>query len=202
MYRTTTTNLQARLVRIPFIELPPTFRDAVSVCRHLRIRYLWIDSLCIIQDSTADWKHESSTMADVYSRSTLTIADDWSTNPNGGCFYSNRSSIRIDTEDVVCVQSTLSDGRRSSLYFCDHHKEPNLESIEENALSKRAWAFQERLLSPRILHFTQKQLFWECREAFYAEDLVPRNHGSVKPGFVLKMRGWPNIKSKLHVWCT
>jgi hypothetical protein len=77
-----------------------------------------------------------------------------------------------------------------------------LESIEENALSGRAWAFQERLLSPRILHFTQKQLFWECRTSFCAEDLVPRDHGSAKPGLVLQVRAMPNMELKLYVWCT
>jgi hypothetical protein len=79
---------------------------------------------------------------------------------------------------------------------------PNLESLETDPLTERAWAYQERALSPRILHFTQSQLFWECRRSFCGEDLVPRDHGSVRPAIVLRLRALSNIESKIHVWCT
>jgi hypothetical protein len=59
--------------RINVNALPPTFRDAIATTRAMNIRYLWIDSLCIIQNSLADWTRESSKMWDVYRNSHLTI---------------------------------------------------------------------------------------------------------------------------------
>jgi hypothetical protein len=67
--------------------VPKTFRDAVSITRTLKIEYLWIDSLCIIQDDKSDWKSESAKMADVYSRSYLTIAATGSATSLGGCLF-------------------------------------------------------------------------------------------------------------------
>lgn len=58
---------------IPWELLPTTFRDAIQVTKGLGIRYLWIDSLCIIQDDDVDWKEESSKMASIYQNSFLTI---------------------------------------------------------------------------------------------------------------------------------
>ena len=68
-----TTNVEAMKTQIHEEDLTPNFRDAVAVCRHLDLRYLWIDSLCIIQDSAEDWLHESSRMHSVYSNSALNI---------------------------------------------------------------------------------------------------------------------------------
>jgi hypothetical protein len=71
---TTIHNIQARKENLSMDTLPPTFRDAVVLTRALNIRYLWIDSLCIIQDDIGDWELESSKMATVYSNSYLNIA--------------------------------------------------------------------------------------------------------------------------------
>jgi hypothetical protein len=141
-------------------------------------------------------------MANVYSNCILTIAADGSSNSHDGCFYSHPSPVGLDTKEAVCVKSILSDGRASSIWIHSMHYNPNLESLETDPLARRAWAYQERALSPRILHFTQRQLFWECRRAFCGEDLVPRDHGSVQPVFVLQMRAQSDIISKIHVWCT
>lgn len=53
--RTVAGNLESLKVKIPESQLNKTFLDAIEVCRHLGVRYLWIDSLCIIQDSLEDW---------------------------------------------------------------------------------------------------------------------------------------------------
>jgi hypothetical protein len=71
---TTTINLQAHKSAIDFSTLPQTLKDAIVVVRWLGIEYIWIDCLCILQDSKADWEHESARMADVYSNAHLTIA--------------------------------------------------------------------------------------------------------------------------------
>jgi hypothetical protein len=66
--------------------LPATFRDAVEICRKLHITYLWIDSLCIIQDNNDDWRIQAASMADIYENSRITIAASAAKNPTEGCF--------------------------------------------------------------------------------------------------------------------
>src|SRR5256885_16010047 len=58
---------------IPFSHFPKTFQHAILICRGLGVNYLWIDSLCIIQDSEEDWALQSARMTDVYSNSWLKI---------------------------------------------------------------------------------------------------------------------------------
>ncbi|KAN0077636.1 Heterokaryon incompatibility protein (HET) domain containing protein [Elaphomyces granulatus] len=60
--RTTKDKLKDYKQHIEFSELPQTFQDAVTVAREIGIEYLWIDSLCIIQDDSGDWKEESQKM--------------------------------------------------------------------------------------------------------------------------------------------
>ncbi|KAK5165413.1 uncharacterized protein LTR77_008942 [Saxophila tyrrhenica] len=72
--------------RIAFSDLPQTFRDAVQLTRRLDVQYVWIDSLCIIQDSREDWLDQAAVMADIYQRSWLNIAATKASNPHGGLF--------------------------------------------------------------------------------------------------------------------
>ncbi|KAF2018004.1 HET-domain-containing protein [Aaosphaeria arxii CBS 175.79] len=62
----TTENLADRLADITFHSLSPVMQDAVVATRKLGIRYLWIDALCIIQNSPEDWETQSSKMGDIY----------------------------------------------------------------------------------------------------------------------------------------
>lgn len=66
--------------------LSQTFRDAITITRQLNIRYLWIDSLCIIQDDLRDWEFESANMSSIYRSSILTIAAAATVDSVGGCF--------------------------------------------------------------------------------------------------------------------
>jgi hypothetical protein len=86
MLKLTLANLDAFLQEIPMTDLPPTFRDAFDVTRKLGIRYLWIDSLCIVQDSDSDWRAESSVMGEIYGRSLCNLAAPGSSRTYGGLF--------------------------------------------------------------------------------------------------------------------
>nr|ABC46542.1 HET domain protein pin-c3 [Neurospora crassa] len=81
---TTKANLSQRMERIPFIELPRTFQDAIEMTRKLGHRYLWIDSLCIVQDDEQDWAREASLMAKVYSHASCTLSALSSHDSSGG----------------------------------------------------------------------------------------------------------------------
>ena len=67
--------------------MPKTFRDAVDCAHRLGVRYVWIDSLCIIQDSNEDWLHQSSLMAEIYAMALLNIAATSSANAEEGLFH-------------------------------------------------------------------------------------------------------------------
>jgi hypothetical protein len=114
-YQAAKSTLRDLVDRIRYTDLPSTYCDAISVCRSLGVRYLWIDSLCIIQDSKEDWARESANMAYIYSNSHLTISADWSPNSEGGCYKVNRlpQGIRINSGTAIHVTSVLSDGKRS-----------------------------------------------------------------------------------------
>jgi hypothetical protein len=83
---TTRTNLQAHKREIPLNSLPKTFRDAVLLTKRFGIAYIWIDSLCIVQDDNNDWKIESAKMERIYREAQLTIAATRSSSGAGGLY--------------------------------------------------------------------------------------------------------------------
>lgn len=89
-------------------DIPQTFKDAVIICRSLGIEYLWIDSLCIIQNDTADWEHEASRMSDLYTNSYFTISALHSADDSEGCFPSLARKAKdkpypFVSPDVTCT---------------------------------------------------------------------------------------------------
>ncbi|KAM0801613.1 heterokaryon incompatibility protein-domain-containing protein [Usnea florida] len=140
--------------------LPKTFQDAVAVAQWFEIRYLWIDSLCILQDSKEDWVKESATMRSVYSHSIMNISATGAVDPSIGCFLDRQS------DNIRPFSALVSDSEFEHICWDDNFWRVN---ISEASLSKRAWAFQERLLSPRILHFGAIQMAWECMESASCE---------------------------------
>lgn len=154
MIKTEHASLQSRKKGIEWETLPKTFQDAIVLVRHLGLRYLWIDSLCIIQDDKADWEKESATMASIYTNSILTIAATKSAGSDGGCFSHVPNNGR--THKIMGLDK---DGVNFVVYV-----RPQVSNWEKSPLPlySRAWCFQERILSPRILHFEHNELKWEC----------------------------------------
>lgn len=118
-------------------DLPLTFKHAIEITKRLGYRYLWIDSLCIVQDSPEDWKTESLTMTTVYRNSTLTISALWGSDSHTGCFV-KRSPFAIFPCRIV----------KTSRYefFALPSGQLNSSSDSCGPLLKRAWVLQERLL--------------------------------------------------------
>ena len=165
---------------IELAKLPKTFQDAVAVSQWFNIRYLWIDSLCIFQDSKEDWAKESVTMRSVYSHSIMNISATGAIDPSIGCFL-DRNADHLRPFSVFVSYSKKE-------YFCfdaDFWR----ANISDAPLSKRAWAFQERLLSPRILHFGSTQMSWECME-FSSCETFPEGVRETMPqlGFFFEKR--------------
>jgi hypothetical protein len=149
-------------------DLPPTFQDAVKLVRALGIQYIWIDSLCIVQDDEKEWRQEASRMGDIYGSSYLTIAATAAIDSSKGIFSRRPGSLRIANTDVF-VRKKI-----------DHtvFKMPVLDALTEVGdgigshkypLFQRGWCLQERLLSNRILHFTSDEMVWQCRSCDQCE---------------------------------
>ncbi|KAG8530523.1 uncharacterized protein KY384_005026 [Bacidia gigantensis] len=186
VFKTTSHNIQERLREFEFTQLPPTFRDAIVLTTKLGVRYLWIDSLCIIQDSKEDWNHEASMMGEIYSNSYCTLAATSSVDSNGGLLCSRDPKTSSSCILVYPSETGTSEG------IIIHPALP-ISTFEESALKqepllKRAWTLQERDLSPRTLHFLSNQILWECRnqkamesdpqKAFSKSLLAPLNGAS------------------------
>lgn len=146
---------------IDYDDLPRTFQDAVTTARKLGIRYIWIDSLCIIQDDPADWEAESKRMEDVFSSAYCTIVASCAKGTTDG-FLKSRPTRQYVTVNI---------DREAPLYICEaiddfHH------DVEEGELNKRGWVLQERALSHRSIYFTENQSYWECGEGVRCETLT------------------------------
>ena len=164
----TLANLQSG---IGLADLPRTFADAVKITYKFGIRYLWIDSLCIIQDDEEDWRRESASMAMVYKNSWLNIAATGSQNPSGGCFFTRELAV---VEPVVISISWGLDSQQENQQPTESlciDTELWKSAIDRSPLGGRGWVVQERFLSPRQIHFGSQQLFWECREQTACEIL-------------------------------
>ncbi|KAL8919614.1 MAG: hypothetical protein Q9172_004917 [Xanthocarpia lactea] len=142
---------------IDMASLPRTFRDAIFACRKFGVRYLWIDALCIMQDSEQDWKTESAKMQYVYSNAFLTLAANASSDSTGGLFQERKPSL----VNPVIVNPTW-EGTTSKGYVVIPRQFWKY-NVSDSPLNQRAWVLQERYLSPRVLHFGETQLLWECR---------------------------------------
>lgn len=175
---TTKKNLRQHTNGIDVDALPKTFQDAIQMTRHLGVRYLWIDSLCIVQDDADDWARESAKMASIYTNSYLTLAGTSASDGSEGLaksrdvqtFCAEVLGDRLPNQRVTVV------ARRARKHNClKGSREEVWANVGIEPLMTRAWVFQERLLSRRILHFTSDEMVWECAEASECEcGLLPK----------------------------
>jgi hypothetical protein len=151
-------NLERRQKHIRYDDLSATFQDAIRITRGLGIDYLWIDSLCIIQDSRADWEEEAIMMAQIYASSYCTLAASSSQNSMEGC------ARDIQRTGIACAPRYIDIEKDEYLVriFETSPLDWNKE-LQRGPLMTRAWTLQERELSLRIVHFSRNLLLWECR---------------------------------------
>ncbi|KAF2110935.1 heterokaryon incompatibility protein-domain-containing protein [Lophiotrema nucula] len=149
---TLTKSLASNMQGIEFRKLPQMFQEVVQVLRHLQIRYLWIDTLCIVQDDTQDWEQESAKMCQIYRNAFVCIAALAARDCKQPLIYDFRTSFIDQNSGYAC---------RVVDWHCKEGVLP---------LDQRAWAFQEILLSRRLLLFGKRQISWHCYGAHLCED--------------------------------
>lgn len=183
--KTTSYNLDAHKHGISMGELPKTFRDAVTIALRIGISWLWIDSLCIVQNDTKDWESEAGRMAAVYENSFLTIAATSSTNCEGGCDIGSREAVVIEgmTPLSFATRYEGSEPGSGQKIKLKRTRTPWRKQSMRPALHTRGWALQEASLSRRILHMADHHMIWQCRQRFDQEVIDLRLSGMAGDAF-------------------
>lgn len=180
--------------RIPFSTIPRTFQHAITVCRALGVKYIWIDSLCIIQDSKEDWDVQGSKMDQVYANCLLTISADSAVNGEAGFLDTTQRADLLDKTrrlsyrgpaggiGVVFVRPSRTFGSTGGFGrhydSCDSKLPQDL--VEQGSyLLKRGWVLQETFLPGRIIHFLPDEVTWRCPSASRCECQLQPHQGVV-----------------------
>jgi hypothetical protein len=171
---TTHVSLDSHCAKIPFDSFPKTFQDAILITRGLNIRYLWVDSVCIVQDDPSDWAREAANMHNIYNSAVLKIGADRAANADEGCFLSAQDQLEryarlksltfVDPKsrkhrDLYVRKSTYLPSQRAGFCFKSIVGYP---AAMKGNLGQRAWVLQEGLLCRRAIYFTHTELIWEC----------------------------------------
>ena len=157
---------------IDVASLPQIFQDTITIARHLCIKHLWIDALCIIQDedNNSDWEKESQNMDKIYSCAFLNVSATMSIDGFESLFRKRSWGLLLPSEIELEVN-----GLNQKYYVLDG--DIWYDDIIDAPLNKKGWVFQERFLARRVLHFGQRQMGWECQELdaleMFPEGLVP-----------------------------
>jgi hypothetical protein len=167
LFVTKSTNLVDRLTGFSESELPQTLQDAINAVRKLGIHYIWIDALCIIQDDTSDWEREAKIMDNIYENSRFTIAAAAASCSSDGFLTRPHCCDQEIPFTVTKQNKTIQSG---ALYL----RYPDLSNTEalisNSKWNRRGWIFQEQILSPRLLYFTEDILYFKCLSSQKLED--------------------------------
>jgi hypothetical protein len=157
-------NIDAYSREIPFDNLSRLFQDAIKFTARAQVNYIWIDALCIIQDSRKDWKNEASVMGLIYQNARCNIAATGFADGTNGLFASRNPSllmpIRLNLGNDIMYGDGCGLVKMGKYLLIDVDALAN--GVDFAPLNKRAWVAQERALSIRTIHFGSNQLFWEC----------------------------------------
>lgn len=164
---TTSENVDSHRQRIGIGELPKTFQQCVVVAKELDIHYIWIDSLCILQDETSDWAQQAEIMDKIYENALFTIAVVSSRDSTvpflGSDAPSERhrfQSVSLDADQLISPSSEIR---------ARHYDTLLLSGFITGPLEYRAWAWQERQLSVRTINFTEQEVHWCCKSMLACE---------------------------------
>lgn len=167
--RLTRANIESMKRGISVKDLPRSFQHALVVTGWFQCRYLWIDSLCIVQDSIEDWEKESGLMRHVYKNAWLNVAATAATDSSSGLFFNRKPSL-VSTGSVLT--SWEADLPKGMFYF--FLRDFWEDGVRRAPLNRRAWVVQERFLSRRNLHFGSRGIFFECHELEACETFPKR----------------------------
>lgn len=195
--RLLSSNLRELKTSIQEDELPKTFLDAIHVCVRLGINYLWIDSLCIIQDSLEDWREQAPLMHLVYGHALVTIVSTSATSSHHGFLERDVDTVpmaKVVYEPSEAIKQDNPDHNYLVIYAPDNPLSSwRLHAINSSKWNTRAWTMQERSLSTRMIHFCKNKIFFECRGCLRSEENEP-----VQTSEVFNSTLWPRDPAISH----
>jgi len=177
-FRTTKDNKDKMKNSIDQAQLPATFQDAVAVCRAVGIKYLWIDTFCIIQNDKADWDRESVKMCDYYGNAYITISGTCSPDSAVPFLRDSDSKRSCSFNPVefpfmgrkVLVQRLTAAESEQRIRNKPRANPKSQDAIDPTKpLLSRAWVFQENSLSTRVIHFSNEEVLFECTHGLTSE---------------------------------
>lgn len=167
---TTKDNINGFRRSIPAECLPRTFHDAMDIVRELGLRYIWVDSLCIVQDDLVDWQREAARMKAVYAGSSITISASDAGDSTQGCFVDIESN-HGHGHGVGLHQMGARFSKRKEVLIRVHQGDIRRRTKFSN-LSARGWTLQEQLLSHRVVHCMQPEIHWNCHRRYITESQI------------------------------
>lgn len=203
-YVTTRANITDRMECIDPSILPKTFSDTIFLCRILGIRFLWIDSICIIQGDIDDWKEQSKKMGNIYAQALLNISAAVGIDSNSGLFVS-RDPRKTYPCPFTCRYTDKNGSDITALFLSCLE----LDANKFSHLDTRGWTFQEMYLPLRTLRFSASGMYWTCTSLNASEALPtglrPFNHKSdfdryINRGPEVFGPGHTNISQKYAWW--
>ncbi|KAL3431738.1 heterokaryon incompatibility protein-domain-containing protein [Aspergillus tetrazonus] len=178
-FQTTKATIAERRNGFSIADLPKTIRDAIQVTQSIGLRYIWVDSLCIVQDDLPDKAQDIARMANVYKESYLTISASRASDAEEGFLSDNadkstglwKGLIPVDywvrSPTASTTQKALSHpGEKGTLWLLD--ESDGVRELCQTSTSLRGWCLQEHILSPRLLSYGRWPT-WRCRETTDAD---------------------------------
>lgn len=161
---------------MPLSSLPQTYTDAIFIARKLSIPFLWIDSLCIIQDDDDDRNFELGRMDKTFRNASLVLVAASANDPYQGFLEPRRSKLLWSAPTTIRLEV----GQGQLVVSRSSEHEHRADACSDHLIRWRAWALQERLLAQRCLIFTEFECVWECRAGCKCECERPSRFGGLK----------------------
>ncbi|KAK3388523.1 heterokaryon incompatibility protein-domain-containing protein [Sordaria brevicollis] len=160
-------NMGDLLRHIDVAGLPTTYKEGISISLALGFSYIWIDSLCIIQDDAEDWTKEATTMKNVFEHCSVNLSATAAADSSESCF-TYRDPVTIQPLDVT-INWQEKKPSKSRFRFGVHWVDIRQTDIVSSPLHSRAWVFQEANLSRRRIDLGRSQAWWHCQQNWACE---------------------------------
>jgi hypothetical protein len=180
-YQTERDKIERYMHALPVEGLPKSLQDAILLTRALGIQYIWIDSLCIIQDCDEDKDREMARMANIYKNTVFTISAARAKSCDEGFLGLQDKRVSLLQISIKLPMNCLNGTVGSVLFY------PSRKQVRggDTPIDKRAWTYQEKLLSRRMINFLDDAIEWICPSREMSDDqLGTKELGVTDPAYL------------------
>lgn len=183
-HQTERNRIERYMHTLPVEELPKSLQDAILLTRALGFQYIWIDSLCIIQDCDEDKDREITKMANIYKNAVLTISAATAESCDDGFLGVQEKRVQLLQQNAIKLPINCLNGAIGSvLLYPSRSLFRNTDELV--AIEKRAWTYQEQLLSRRVVSFFEDAMEWSCYSCHLSDDRLGNDElGATDPAYL------------------